>query len=95
MSAFPLLTGPADLHDELSGFGELQDLVVFVAVAADPDEPFRIDVDAVLRVGPLISLARSAPGLDEVSGLVKFQGGGAARPFSSLPSVPGRCRTHT
>src|SRR4030095_1533850 len=64
---------PADLHDELSGLRELENLVILVAVAADPDETFRIDVDAMLGVGPLVSLARSAPRLDEGAPGVKFQ----------------------
>src|SRR5439155_12847212 len=43
-----LLATLADLHDELAGLGEFQDLVI-VAVAADPDETFRIDINSMFR----------------------------------------------
>src|SRR4029079_7878361 len=61
-----LLTALTDLHDELAGFSELQDLVV-IAIATDPDKTFRIDIDSMLRLGPVITSSRPAPALDKVA----------------------------
>src|SRR5262249_42867440 len=63
----------ADLHYELAVFGELDQVVVGLAVAAEPDESIRVGVDAVLRLGPIIARARPAPALDEVSSLIELQ----------------------
>jgi hypothetical protein len=59
-------SGAADLHDELTVPGELQDLMIVRPVAADPHEAFRIDIDAVLGVRPLVARAGSTPRADEL-----------------------------
>ena len=62
MSALPVCgAGFADLQHELSVLGEFQDVAIVVAVAADPDEAFVIDIDAVLVLEPIVTLSRSAP----------------------------------
>ena len=68
----------ANLQQELTGSGELEDLGVLVSVAADPHVVFRIDEDAVFVVGPLPGLSgdRTAPGLHHVAGLIEFDDGG-------------------
>ena len=52
-----VLAEPADLHQELAVLGELQDVRVLRAVAADPDVALVVDVDAVVRLRPLVALA--------------------------------------
>ena len=64
---------PADLHHELPGLRELQNLIVLLAIAAYPHEAFRIHVDTVLRIRPLVPLARSSPRLNEVACGVELQ----------------------
>jgi len=56
----------ADLHDELTSSGELQDLI-FGAIAPNPDKTLRVDIDAVLGLRPLITDPRPAPTLHEVT----------------------------
>src|SRR5258706_1348807 len=71
----------AQLHQELSLFGELQDLGVALAVAAEPHVALVIDVDAVRSLRPLVARSRAAPGPDQVAGLIEHQyrrGGAAA-----------------
>ena len=55
----------ADLQHELSVLGEFQHLAVIVAVAADPDKPLVVDIDAVFVFEPVVALSRPAPGLAE------------------------------
>ena len=52
---------------ELAVLRELQDLRVLAAVAADPDVALVVDRDAVVRLRPLVALARPAPVADEVA----------------------------
>ncbi len=66
-----LLSPAADLHHELAGLRELEDLVV-VAVPADPHEALVVDEDAVFGAGPLVAVARAAPALDVVAGGVEL-----------------------
>src|SRR4051812_19676371 len=54
------LTGTSDLHEEFAVRGELEDLVVLVAVAGDPDVAFRVDVDAMFALRPLATASRPA-----------------------------------
>src|SRR5712692_5330212 len=71
----------AQLHQELPLFGELQDLGVALAVAAEPHVALVIDVDAVRPLRPLVARSRAAPGPDQVAGLIEHQyrrGGAAA-----------------
>ena len=63
----------AHLHQELAVLGELQDLGVFLAVAADPHVAFVVDVDAVIRFRPLVALPRSAPVPDQVARLIELK----------------------
>src|SRR5258706_2981139 len=71
----------AELHQELPLLGELEDLGVALAVAAEPHVALVIDVDAVRSLRPLVARSRSAPGPDQVAGLIEHQyrrGGAAA-----------------
>ena len=61
--AAPCLALAADLHQELAGARELQDLRVLLAAAAEPHVLVLVDVDAVLEIRPLIAVARAAPRL--------------------------------
>src|SRR6185503_619986 len=63
----------ADLQDELALHGELEELSVLLAVAGKPDEIIGVDEDAVLALGPLIALPRSAPVTEQVAGLVEYE----------------------
>ena len=50
-------------------------------IAANPDVPFVIDVNAVVRHGPVITFARTTPMADQVAGFIEFEyrgRGGAA-----------------
>jgi hypothetical protein len=51
----------ADLQHELAVGRELEDLAVVVAVAGDPDEALRVDVDAVLVARPVVARAGGRP----------------------------------
>src|SRR5437870_2361469 len=66
------LAGAADLHQELALGRELEDLVVLVAVAREPDVALRIDVDAVLAFRPLVARARAAPAAQVLAARVEF-----------------------
>src|SRR5262249_7354519 len=66
-----LASALANLHDELAGLGELQNLI-FVPLPADPDEALRVDVDAVFRRGPVITGTIAAPALDVVAVLIEL-----------------------
>ena len=69
----------ADLQQELAVLGELQDVRVLLAVAADPDVALVVDVDAVVRLRPLVALARAAPGATRLPAGSNTSTGGAAR----------------
>src|SRR5262249_43157304 len=68
-----VLAVTADLHQELALLGELQDLRIALAVAADPDVALVVHVDAVIGFRPLVALAGTAPRADQVAGLVENQ----------------------
>ena len=57
----PGRAGLADLPQEFAVGRELQDLVVVLAVAGEPDVAVLVDVDAVLVLGPVVARARAAP----------------------------------
>src|SRR5215467_6091329 len=57
----------ARLRQELAVHGKLQDLRIFGAVAAKPDIVLVVDKNAVHRLGPLITLAGTAPRFDDVA----------------------------
>jgi len=74
----PALVAPSDLQHQCPVRGELQQLVISNRLKArdaicrtvdstQPDEPVRIDVNAVLTLRPLIPAPRSSPGLNEVA----------------------------
>ena len=63
----------ADLHQELAVLGELQDVRVLLAVAADPDVALVVDMDAVVGFRPLVALARPAPGAHQVAVRIELQ----------------------
>src|SRR5207245_2679231 len=70
-----------DLEQELPRRRELQHLGVLVAIAPDPEVPFVVDPEPVIRVGPLISLPWPAPIANQVSSLIEPEyrrGDGAA-----------------
>ena len=64
--------GAADLQQERAVARELQDLAVTLPVAPDPDVVQVVDEDAVLLVRPLVAVAGTAPGLDDVALLVEL-----------------------
>jgi hypothetical protein len=63
----------ADLHQKLPLPGELQKVMVGLAVAADPHVAFRIDVDAVFALGSTVTRAGTAPALDEVAAFIELE----------------------
>ena len=67
------LSGLADLHHELSVLCELQDLMILGSVAANPDELFVIDVNAMLRSGPVEARSGASPRAKEISGSVELE----------------------
>src|SRR5205807_8858516 len=73
--AAAVLAVAAQLHQELPLLGELQDLGVFGAVAAEPDVALVVDVDAVRPFRPLVARSRSAPGSHQVAGRVEHEYG--------------------
>ena len=64
--------GVANLQHEAAVAGEFQHLPIIGAVAADPDEAFRIDIDAVLALEPVVALARAAPRAQHVAGRIEL-----------------------
>ncbi len=65
----------ADLQEKFPLLVELQDLSIRVSIPANPDISFVIDGDAVVALRPLVSRARTSPGIDQISCRVKFQNG--------------------
>src|SRR6185369_12306842 len=61
----------SELREELSGLGELQDVGVGSAVAADPDVAFAVDSNTVIGIRPFPAcrglLVGTAPTLDDVT----------------------------
>ena len=62
----------AELLEEFAVLSELQHLTVVAPVAADPDVPFVVDGNAVVRLRPLEALARAAPRFKQVAGLIEL-----------------------
>ena len=62
----------------------------FCAVAADPDVALVVDVDAVVRLGPFVALARAAPARTRLPAGSNSSTGGAARSIrlGGLSSAP-------
>src|SRR5215472_1621282 len=63
----------ADLRHVFAVERELQDRVVVVGVAADPDKATLVDLDAVLASDPLIAFAGATPGAQQIAVHVEFQ----------------------
>ena len=57
----------ADLHQELAVLGELEQVRVLLAVAADPDVALVVDVDAVVGLRPFVARSGAAPGAHQVA----------------------------
>ena len=57
----------ADLHQELAVGRELRDLVVLLAVAADPDAAVLVHENSVLVLRPVVALAGPAPGAQQIA----------------------------
>src|SRR6267378_5949804 len=70
-----VLAVAAQLHQELPLLGELEDLGVAFAVAAQPHVALVIDVDPVRPFRPLVARSRTAPGPHQVAGLIEHQYG--------------------
>ena len=82
--AAAVLAEVADLHQELAVLGEFEDVGVLLAVAADPDVAFVVDMDAVVGLRPLV--ARPGPPQDRTrlpSGS-NTRTGGAVRQHSAI-----------
>src|SRR5262245_17531999 len=71
-----------DLEHKLSGCRELQKHVVRIArrrrrtvavVSTDPDKALRIDINSVLPLRPVVTIARSTPALNVAAGGIEFQ----------------------
>src|SRR5262245_52708723 len=67
-----LLATLTDLHDELAGLREFQNLII-IAVAANPDKTFWIDINSMFRLRPVITGTRATPTLDEVALYIELQ----------------------
>src|SRR5262249_44422226 len=63
----------AELEQELAVLGELEDMRVLLAVAADPDVALVVDEDAVVRLGPLVALPWPAPVPQQIARLVELE----------------------
>ena len=57
----------ADLQNKFPFVRELDCLPVFGAIAGNPDVSGMVDEDAVLRIRPVIALARAAPGFEKIA----------------------------
>ena len=68
-----VLARVADLHQELALAGELENLVVLLRAAAQPDVVLGVHEDPVLRVRPLIAGTGPAPGLKQLSARREFE----------------------
>ena len=77
------LSLPPDLHQELSGSCELQNLCVLVAAAAEPDIVSIVYMNAVLELRPLVPGCWTAPKRDEGSLCVEFKDGRRGLPDRS------------
>src|SRR5262249_37429300 len=66
-------TGLADLLQEFTVWREFKDLVVVLVVAGEPDIAVFVDENAVLILWPVETFARSAPGSEQIAGLVEFE----------------------
>src|ERR1700688_4625235 len=63
----------ADLQQKMSIAFELEHMAVGRPAPADPNVSILVHVDSVFRLGPIKSLARSAPGVEQMSLLVELQ----------------------
>src|SRR4029077_17474989 len=68
-----VLSGMPDLEQQFAFGCELQDLVVFLRAAAEPDIIFGIDKDSVLRCKPFVAFPGPAPRLKKLPVLIEFQ----------------------
>src|SRR6185437_8554085 len=89
--AVDLRAGLADLQDEFSVLREFQHLPVILAVAADPDESLRVDIDAVLVLEPVVALSRAAPGLEQIALLIELEHRGRRLAAFRTRWIEARC----
>src|SRR5689334_2135461 len=73
IGAAGLWAGLSDLQYEFSVLREFQHVAIIVAIAADPDETFVVDIDPVLALEPVVAFSGAAPGFEQVALLVKYQ----------------------
>ena len=73
-------SGASDLHQELAGGGELEDVrvgvtlrVISPAVAADPHVVLVIDGDAMVGIRPHVALGGTAPMSDKIAGRIELE----------------------
>src|ERR1700739_4448428 len=62
-----------DLHQKMSIAFKLEYMAIGWRVSADPNVSILVDIDSVLRLGPIKSFARPAPRVQQVSLLVKLE----------------------
>src|SRR5207248_10813503 len=62
----------AELLDELALPTEHENVAIVGSVAADPEVAFTVWSDAVVRLRPLVALARTAPPFDDVALLIEL-----------------------
>ncbi len=70
-----ILAIAAQLHQEFPVLGELQDVGVSLAVAAEPHVALVVDVDAVSPFRPFVARSRAAPVPEQVARLIELEDG--------------------
>ena len=65
--------GEPELFDELAIPTEHENVTIVGAVAADPEVPFAVGRDAVVRFGPLVAFAGSTPAFDQVAFRIELE----------------------
>src|ERR1700740_5770 len=66
-------SGVTDLHQKFSIRAELEDLAIHWSVSGNPDVTLLIDMNAVLRSGPVGALNRATEGAQQIPLRVKFE----------------------
>ena len=87
-----------DLHQELAGARELQNVCVLLPAGAEPDVVAAVNVNAVLELGPVVAAPRTTPGDTNKPAASNSSTGGAAFQIDRVSfgcSVDGRCVIQT
>src|SRR5215471_9088323 len=87
--AAAIFSSMADLQKQLPFGRELQDLVIFPGIAAEPDIVFVIDENPMLGGKPLVTLSWPSPRLKELSVRVEFQHSGRRSAALGLRRIQG------